>query len=128
MSENTGFKSWAVVEIMGHQTYAGMVSEETIAGAAFLRIDVPETPERAAYTKFFGASSIYCITPVNEETAQLALKAYAKSPINEYEMRLALPAKQLGPATINREKFFEGDDDYDDFDDEDEGSHHITGG
>jgi hypothetical protein len=122
MSENTGFKSWAVVEIMGHQTYAGMVSEEIIAGAAFLRIDVPESEARPAYTKFFGASSIYCITPVNEKTAQIALKAYAKSPINEYEFRRVLPAQRPGLATVNREKFFEGDDPWsEDLDDEDEG-------
>lgn len=114
MSEDqNGFHSWAIVEIMGHQTYAGMVSEETIAGAAFVRIDVPETPERAAYTKFFGAAAIYCITPVNEETARLALKAYAKSPVNEYELRAALPSPRQTSFLDDED---DGEDDYDDED------------
>jgi hypothetical protein len=36
------FKTWAIVEVMGHQTFAGFVQEQVIAGTAMLRIDVPE--------------------------------------------------------------------------------------
>jgi hypothetical protein len=33
---------WAIIELMGHRRLAGWLSEEEVAGAAFLRIDVPE--------------------------------------------------------------------------------------
>lgn len=32
---------WAILELMGHRRLGGYLREETIAGAAFLRIDVP---------------------------------------------------------------------------------------
>lgn len=65
MSEATKFESWAVVEVMGHQTFAGFVSEQTIGGASFVRVDVPaihsaDDPREAcaAFTKLFGGGSI----------------------------------------------------------------------
>lgn len=36
---------WAVVEIFGHQRYAGQVSEQPIAGDKLVRVDVPAIPE-----------------------------------------------------------------------------------
>lgn len=35
------FDSWAIVEIMGHDKYAGRVTEEPLFGVNMLRIDVP---------------------------------------------------------------------------------------
>lgn len=78
------FEGWAVVEVMGHKKFAGFVSEQVIAGAALIRVDVPETQQRKyisgyggytaevkpGYTKLLGVSSIYCITPCNEATAR----------------------------------------------------------
>lgn len=34
---------WAILELMGHRRLAGYVSEQEIAGAAFIRVDVPGT-------------------------------------------------------------------------------------
>ena len=90
--------TFAVVEVMGHNTFAGKVSEHVIGGSAFIRVDVPEIPERRwkekrsvwnsakdgyevkeieestpvmpAFTKLIGASSIYAITPCSEEVAK----------------------------------------------------------
>ncbi len=75
--------AWAIVEVLGHNLFAGKVSEHVIGGAGFIRVDVPELPERRckrkwsyqdeevedvipavpAFTKLIGASSIYAITP-----------------------------------------------------------------
>lgn len=40
----TSFEGYAILELMGHRRLGGYLREETIAGAAFIRIDVPEHP------------------------------------------------------------------------------------
>ena len=35
---------WAIVEIFGHQRIAGFLSEQTIGGQSFVRVDVPDLP------------------------------------------------------------------------------------
>lgn len=47
MSET--FEGWAVLELMGHRRLGGYIREEQVAGAAFIRIDIPEHA-RAACT------------------------------------------------------------------------------
>ena len=80
------FSTWAIVEIMGHQTYAGLISEETIAGQAFLRIDIPETEEQEPFTKLFNPASIYGITPTHEDIARAMAQCYEKQPISLYDL------------------------------------------
>ena len=48
MTEQTETKldTWAIVEIMGHTRIAGRITETTLAGGVFLRIDVPEAGDR----------------------------------------------------------------------------------
>jgi hypothetical protein len=83
---NQKFEGWGIVEMLGHKQLAGQISEQILAGAALVRVDVPETLHRRdvtgfggatveakpAYTKFIGVGSIYCITPTDEETARKA--------------------------------------------------------
>ena len=80
------FESWAIVEIMGHQTYAGLLSEQTIGGASFVRVDVPQVGEIPAFTKLFGGGSIYCITPVSEQVARLRAESLRQSPMSIYDL------------------------------------------
>jgi phage gp37-like protein len=75
------FESWAVVEVMGHQRYAGRVTEQAIGGCNFVRIDVPEVDKLPAFTKLLGQSSIFSITPVSRELAIEAVKRFASRPI-----------------------------------------------
>lgn len=35
------FESWCIVELFGHQRIAGLVTEQTIGGCNFVRVDVP---------------------------------------------------------------------------------------
>jgi hypothetical protein len=69
---------------MGHKRFAGMVTEESLGGTNFIRIDVPEIDGVPAFTKLFGASSIYCITPCSEETARKAVAAFREVPFYEF--------------------------------------------
>lgn len=97
------FEQWAILEIMGHNRFAGRVSEETIAGAAFLRIDIPAIGDRAEFTKLFSPSSVYAITPVSETIARGVAEELAHVPIGVYDlpewMRDRLKTKQL-PLTL----------------------------
>lgn len=76
------FDAWAIVEAMGFKKLAGHVTEQAIAGASLIRVDVPEVVvgDRTypAYSKLIGAGSIYMITPTDEETARKAAKVLAQ--------------------------------------------------
>lgn len=105
------FENHAIVELFGHQRIVGKVTDFQIGGASFIRVDVPETPGIPAFTKFFGASAIYAITPVDEETANLAARAYVQSPINKFHIAQLLPSSDTGPNY--RPPQYEDDDDDD---------------
>jgi len=78
------FEGFAIVELMGRNVIAGYVSEQVIAGAALLRVDVPATERQPAYTKFFGGTSIYGITPTTEEIAKRAAERLNIRPVSEW--------------------------------------------
>lgn len=68
-----GFSGYAIVEVMGHNRYVGLVAETTLAGAGMLRVDVPEIPAtetrpgERGYTKYIPPTSLYALTPISEE-------------------------------------------------------------
>lgn len=86
MPEAEGYEGWALLELMGHRKLAGKVSEQVIAGAALLRIDVPTGPETSV-TQFYGGSAIYCITPTTEEIARKVAVHYQPQPVTPWELR-----------------------------------------
>lgn len=63
------FESWCIVELFGHQRIAGLVTEQTIGGCNFVRVDVPAIGDVPAYTKLLGQGAIYAINPVSETVA-----------------------------------------------------------
>lgn len=67
MSDKTNFEGWALVELFGHQKIVGYASEASIAGGAFLRVDVPKQDKTTDFTRYYGAAAIYSISPVSEE-------------------------------------------------------------
>lgn len=85
--EGTTFEpTWAIVDLFGHQRIAGMVSEQTIAGGAFVRVDVPDVGDDRGYTRFFGASAIYSISPVSEDIATRMARRVSGVPVAAYEL------------------------------------------
>lgn len=81
------FDSWALAELFGHQRIVGRVTEATLAGGAFLRVDVPEQgPAKPAFTRFYGPSAIYSLNPVSEEVARGLLVQYRNEPVNRFEL------------------------------------------
>ena len=85
------FDQWAIVDVMGHQRYVGRVSEQTIAGKGFVRIDVPASDDQPAFTKLLGTQAIYSISPVSETVARAMCKERTQRPIDAYDLP-SLPA------------------------------------
>ena len=84
-AEPKPFDCWAVVEVMGHNRYAGRVTEQAIGGCAFVRVDVPQIGDRLAFTKLLGQGSIFAITPCSEEAARAAAAQCYELPITIYQ-------------------------------------------
>jgi hypothetical protein len=51
MNENSTYEGWAILEIFGHQKYAGFVKTEYYGTACMFRCDVPPLKEREQVTK-----------------------------------------------------------------------------
>jgi hypothetical protein len=90
MSERQAFEQWAIIELFGHSRIAGKVSEQTIGGCAFVRVDVPAVDGDQAFTKLFGNGAIYALTITDEAAATLAAKAIRAQPINTWELERAM--------------------------------------
>jgi hypothetical protein len=115
------FEGWAVVEVFGHQRYAGFVSTQTFGQAVLFRVDVPPLEEREretkhyehhegrvvppgstvkeaavqGYTKFFGPGAIYAMTPCTQE---VATKAVESLQVRSVSIVALAPERSLGPA------------------------------
>jgi len=104
------FEQWAIVEVMGHQRFAGRVTEEAVGGANFVRVDVPAIGDQPEFTKLFGPSSIYCITITSERVARAAAESMRVVPVSSYDIRSLLQPKQL--PLVDAEFDEVGEDDY----------------
>lgn len=100
------FHEWAIVELFGHQRIAGLVTNATVGGCSFVRVDVPkraEDGEGVMYSKLYGNGAIYAI---NITTKEQALAAVANLHPRPYEPRV--PERASLPA-------YDGDDEDGDF-------------
>lgn len=104
---------WAYVEIMGHNQIAGYLTEQTIAGQGFLRVDVPAVGDVPAYTKLLSPSSVYAINPIGEAEAVAIATKLRVRPIEPYMMApVKRPAESFSlPAPESYDDDQESDDD-----------------
>lgn len=86
------FEGWAIVEIMGHRRLAGMVTEQEIAGTAFIRLDIPAGTGEGI-TQFYSPSSVYCLTPTTEDIARKLGARLQPAPVHRYELEPAAPQR-----------------------------------
>jgi len=68
-------KSWALVELFGHQRIVGFLTQQTFGSGVLFRVDVPDLlkdskVQRKGFTRYFGLSAIYSITPIDEQTVR----------------------------------------------------------
>jgi len=92
------FEGWAILELMGHRKMGGYVR----LNGPLIRIDAHDET-KPVMTQWYGAHSLYCLTPTTEVIAKrLMASAYRPEPVTAYELRL--------PAPSSRD---DSDDDYD---------------
>jgi hypothetical protein len=88
--------TWAIVEMLGHRRVAGRLREVQIAGAGFLRLDIPSTDGHPDQTMFIAPGSVYAIHPVTEDVAQALAAQLRPEPVRRWE----LPAASTPPEGI----------------------------
>lgn len=81
------FKTWALVELFGHTRIAGEVTEQTIAGGAMVRIDVPETEKSPAFTRIVNVQAVYAINPITEDMAKTIASQLEIKPIQIWDIK-----------------------------------------
>jgi hypothetical protein len=89
-SETPVFEGWAILELMGHRKLGGYVREQNVAGAGFIRIDVPGKEGNVA-TQFYAPGALYCLTPVSEEIARRFAQGVQPEPVTRWELPAARP-------------------------------------
>ena len=85
---------YAIVEVLGHRTYVGRVTEVSRFGASLMSIE-PLFNDRLLPAVLVGGGSIYQFTPCSAEIAR------QRQPKNDYQLpasiRAALPPDMLPP-------------------------------
>ena len=99
--EKPSFEGWAILEVeqMGRRRLGGYVAEAAVAGAGFLRIDVPGEEEPEA-TQFYSPSSVYCLTPVTEEMARAVAARSRPRPVQRWELPAAIERPVSTPCAV----------------------------
>ena len=85
------FAGWAVVELMGRAIIAGRVETYQAGGVVFWRVDVPKvgTTVSEPFTKIYGSSAIWCVTPCTEDVVRMTLLRVKPEPlkaVSEYHV------------------------------------------
>jgi hypothetical protein len=101
MATDEKFESWAILELMGHRRLGGYVRQVELAGAPFLRIDVPQKGSEAFTSQLYSPAAVYCLTPTTEEIARAVAESEQPTPLNYFEIR-----RLEGPKAVEEESPF----------------------
>jgi hypothetical protein len=96
MDKDGGFSEWAILELFGHKRLAGLVSAVTVAGGAFLRVDVPDENGQTEYTRYYNPSAIYSMSPVDQPLAVAFAQKVKEPPITRYDLTRFTKALPVG--------------------------------
>lgn len=104
------FEQWCLVELMGHQQLAGLVSEAQFP-SGFTRVDVYETdPDEggvAVFTRIVSPSALYALNPVEKVIALEFARRLKAKPVQAYQLSNLLPAS----AAMARPSYPDAEDD-----------------
>lgn len=104
MNEKSDF--WAIVELFGHQRIAGHVTEASVGGCQFVRVDIPASGEKPAFTRLLGQGAIYAINIVSEDVARMAASALRTEPVSVYDLGPLLRQRLQTDGDDPPEEFF----------------------
>jgi hypothetical protein len=86
------FDQWCVIELFGFKKIAGRVSEVTVAGGSFLRVDIPGPDGKTIASPHYGPAAIYSLTPTTEEIAKAFALQHQPEPVTRWELPRETPA------------------------------------
>lgn len=90
MTTNTPtFDEWCIVELLGHRRLAARVREIQLAGAGFLRLDIPD-----GQTQLVSPTSVYALHPVDETVARAAAAHCRAEPVQRWELPVAVEVRE----------------------------------
>lgn len=105
------FEQWAIVELFGHSRIAGLVTEQTLGGSSFVRVDVPAVAGKAAFTKLYGQGAIYAVSFVDRDVAMAAVENLGLVPVSVYSLAdVRSEAVQNRLRLSNQSRAFDTDD------------------
>jgi hypothetical protein len=78
-------KSWALIEIFGHQRLVGWMTVDPAEFPGMIRVDVPDLLKddkvtRPGFTRYFGRAALYGVTPIDEATVRKMLPSIDGAP------------------------------------------------
>lgn len=122
MEIKEAFREWAIVEVMGHTVYAGLATDTSVGGQSYLRVDVPASGDRQAFTKLLGPGSIFSISPCDEATVRAFVDRRQMEPFDRYSLQDVAKsmAAKIGGPTLQESRSQLIDRDYDAEYDEDD--------
>jgi DNA polymerase-3 subunit epsilon len=97
------FDQWCIVELFGHNQIAGRVTEQSIGGLSFVRVDVPQTTKRDPFTKFYGGGAIYAITPAEQSVVQAMAEGLDTVPIETWRLKIVDVSRQIAASHPDRD-------------------------
>lgn len=116
MTDDKRFEAFGIVALFGHKQIAGRISEQTIGGETFIRVDVPTGD--TYHTQLFGKGAIYSMSLTDEAIAREFAKRSNTRPVAAYDVAQLIKDNAPQPALPRGGSL---DPDVDDDDDRDDG-------
>ncbi len=100
------FDQWAIVELFGHQRFAGRVTEARFP-AGHIQLDIPATEGHSPVTQIINPSALYRMTPTTESIACAVAAQCRPAPVQRWEL-------EATPSVPDYNDGYDEDDDDDD--------------
>lgn len=73
------YEKWALIEVMGHSRYVGLVRSVAFGGSPFFEVTMFWVDGSVFQVKLFSPSSIFAITEITEDEAKCHARAIPKA-------------------------------------------------
>ena len=110
MAEEETFDEWVILELLGHRRVAGRVREVQLAGAGFLRLDIPATDGHGPQTQYISPGSVYAMHPTTEAIATAAAAGFRPQPVSRWELERAAASTPSADEPPDESDWRAGDD------------------